>query len=160
VRALQTWPSISGLVSGPLFRAVDRAGRIGAGRLTARIVGERLKKTGERSGLDPRSYAAHSLRSGFATSAARANKSEGIPGLRGFGRDQPHMSGAPRSSRTPRSPQFYRLSSSRVWVCCGVSPFKKACQASKTGKSTNGGHFGGLGLHSLNGFKAGFGHSL
>lgn len=29
-----------------------------------------------RSGLDPQNYAAHSLRSGFATSAARANKSE------------------------------------------------------------------------------------
>jgi integrase len=76
VRVLQTWLATSGLVSGPLFRAVDRAGRIGAGRLTARIVGERLKKIGERSGLDPQSYAAHSLRSGFATSAARANKSE------------------------------------------------------------------------------------
>jgi integrase len=76
VRALKTWLATSGLVSGPLFRAVDRAGRIGAGRLTARIVGERLKKIGERSGLDPQSYAAHSLRSGFATSAARANKSE------------------------------------------------------------------------------------
>jgi len=43
---------------------------------TARIVGERVKKIGARSGLDPGSYAAHSLRSGFATSAARANKSE------------------------------------------------------------------------------------
>jgi integrase len=76
VRALQAWLATSGLVTGPLFRAVDRAGRIGVGRLTARIVGERLKKIGERSGLDPQSYAAHSLRSGFATSAARANKSE------------------------------------------------------------------------------------
>jgi len=46
------------------------------GRLTARIVRERLKKIGERSGLDPQSYAAHSLHSGFATSAAPANKSE------------------------------------------------------------------------------------
>jgi hypothetical protein len=33
VRALQTGLAISGLVSRPLFRAVDRAGRIGAGRL-------------------------------------------------------------------------------------------------------------------------------
>jgi len=76
VRALQTWLAMSGISSGALFRAVDRAGRISAGRLTARIVGERVKKLGERSGLDPHSYAAHSLRSGFATSAARANKSE------------------------------------------------------------------------------------
>jgi hypothetical protein len=47
--------------------------------LTARIVAravETEQKIGERSGLDPQSYASHSLRSGFATSAARANKSE------------------------------------------------------------------------------------
>ncbi len=76
VRALQAWLVTAAIVDGPLFRAVDRAGRIGGGRLTARIVGERVKKLGARSGLDPQSYAAHSLRSGFATSAARANKSE------------------------------------------------------------------------------------
>jgi len=76
VRALQTWLAASAIVDGPLFRAVDRGGRVGGGRLTARIVGERVKKIGARSGLDPHSYAAHSLRSGFATSAARANKSE------------------------------------------------------------------------------------
>ncbi len=76
VRALQAWLATGAIVEGPLFRAVDRAGRIGGGRLTARIVGERVKKIGARSGLDPQSYAAHSLRSGFATSAARANKSE------------------------------------------------------------------------------------
>jgi len=76
IRALQAWLTMSAIDVGPLFRAVDRAGRIGAGRLTARIVGERVKKIGQRSGLDPQSYAAHSLRSGFATSAARANKSE------------------------------------------------------------------------------------
>jgi len=76
VRALQAWLASGAIVDGPLFRAVDRAGRIGGGRLTARIVGERVKKLGARSGLDPESYAAHSLRSGFATSAARANKSE------------------------------------------------------------------------------------
>jgi len=76
VRSLQAWLATSEIIDGPLFRAVDRAGRIGSGRLTARIVGERVKKILERSGLDPESYAAHSLRSGFATSAARANKSE------------------------------------------------------------------------------------
>jgi hypothetical protein len=53
VRALQAWLATSGLGTCPLFRSVDRRGRIGAGRLTARIVGERLKKIGERAGLDP-----------------------------------------------------------------------------------------------------------
>jgi len=76
VRALQAWLIASAISDGPLFRSVDRAGRVSGGRLTARIVGERVKKIGARSGLDPESYAAHSLRSGFATSAARANKSE------------------------------------------------------------------------------------
>lgn len=76
VRALQAWLVTAAIVDGPLFRAVDRAGRVGGGRLTARIVGERVKKMGARSGLDPDGYAAHSLRSGFATSAAQAKKSE------------------------------------------------------------------------------------
>ncbi|MBC5798847.1 MAG: hypothetical protein GIX03_13675 [Candidatus Eremiobacteraeota bacterium] len=35
-----------------------------------------MKKIGAHSGLDPHGYAAHSLRSGFATSAARGNESE------------------------------------------------------------------------------------
>jgi len=35
VRALQAWLAASGVMDGPLFRAVDRAGRIGSGRLTA-----------------------------------------------------------------------------------------------------------------------------
>ncbi len=74
--ALQARLATSGISDGPLFRAVDRAGRVSRGRLTARIVGEGVKKIGARSGLDPHRYAAHSLRSGFATSAARANKSE------------------------------------------------------------------------------------
>jgi len=41
VRALQAWLATGAIVDGPLFRAVDRAGRIGGGRLIARIVGER-----------------------------------------------------------------------------------------------------------------------
>ena len=73
VRALQNVAGTIGLVDGPLVGAVDRPGRIAVGRLTERIVGERLQKIGERSGLDPQSHAAHSLRRGFATLAARAN---------------------------------------------------------------------------------------
>jgi len=76
VRALRAWLATSAIDDGPLFRAVDRVGRISKSRLTARIVGERVKEMSARTGLDPQSYAAHSLRSGFATSAARANKSE------------------------------------------------------------------------------------
>jgi integrase len=40
VRALQAWLATAAIVDGPLFRAVDRAGRISSGRLTARIVGD------------------------------------------------------------------------------------------------------------------------
>jgi len=66
VRALQAWIATTAIVDGPLFRALDRAGRIGAGRLTARIVGERVKKIGARSearsaGLR-RAFAAQRLR--------------------------------------------------------------------------------------------------
>jgi len=56
---LRAWISVAGLETGPLFRSVDRVGRIGAGRLTARIVAERVtKKMAQRVGLDPRELAA------------------------------------------------------------------------------------------------------
>lgn len=44
-------------------------------RLTPGAVAIRVKRYADLAGLDPADYAAHSLRSGFATSAARAGKS-------------------------------------------------------------------------------------
>lgn len=76
VRALRAWRELAGAEEGPLFRPVDRHGRIGAGRLRAADVALAVKRGALRAGLDPARYAGHSLRSGLATSAAAGGASE------------------------------------------------------------------------------------
>ena len=61
-------------LSGPLFRSVDRWGRLGLKAITGRTVANVVKQHAEAAGLDPTLYAGHSLRAGFATTAARAGK--------------------------------------------------------------------------------------
>lgn len=73
VRTLQRWLTGAGIERGPVFRAVSRHDRLG-GPLSPRAIGEIAKRSAARVGLDPRDFAGHSLRSGFATSAARAGK--------------------------------------------------------------------------------------
>jgi site-specific recombinase XerD len=75
VRALRAWLDAAQLTSGPVFRAVDRWGKIG-GRLDGRDVARIVKRTVQASGLDPQPFSGHSLRSGLATSAALAGKSD------------------------------------------------------------------------------------
>jgi integrase len=55
---------------------VNRHGQVSPERLTDRSVANVVKGAAERAGLDPASYAGHSLRAGLATAAARAGKSE------------------------------------------------------------------------------------
>jgi site-specific recombinase XerD len=55
--------------TSPVFRAIDH-GRL-AERLSGQAVAEIVKRAAQRVGLDPKKFAGHSLRSGFATSAAR-----------------------------------------------------------------------------------------
>lgn len=76
VRALGAWLTRAGIRTGPLFRPVDCAGHIGPKRLTGRAVARIVKRWTGRDGFDPASMAGHSLRSGFATSAAAAGASE------------------------------------------------------------------------------------
>jgi integrase len=76
VRALRAWLVASAITEGPLFRGMDRHGNLRPTRLTERIVSQVVKDSAERAGFDPASFGGHSLRSGFATSAARAGKSE------------------------------------------------------------------------------------
>lgn len=76
VRSLRAWLERAHITEGPLFRAVDRHGRIATKRLGAQSVAQIVKRWTELSGLDPRAFAGHSLRSGLATSAAAAGKSE------------------------------------------------------------------------------------
>lgn len=71
-RALAAWLELAEIQAGPIFRTVDRHGRIGAAQLGDRAVALVVKRAALAAGLDPANLAGHSLRSGFATSAARA----------------------------------------------------------------------------------------
>jgi integrase len=73
VRALARWREVSGITAGPLFVALDAAGRLRA-PLAPGAVRAIVRRHAEAAGLRGAGYAAHSLRSGFATVAARARK--------------------------------------------------------------------------------------
>jgi len=76
VRALRAWRESSRIASGPLFRSIDRHGRLGESALSGRAVALIVKRASDAAGLDPTRFAGHSLRSGMATSAARAGARE------------------------------------------------------------------------------------
>lgn len=76
VRAVQNWLTVSGIQSGSLFRSVNRHGQVQPGRLSDQTVADVIKRTVFAVGLDPRNFAGHSLRSGFATMAAIEGSSE------------------------------------------------------------------------------------
>jgi integrase len=76
VRALQDWLAASGIVSGPIFRQVNRHGQILPGRLSGEAVALVVKQYVEQLGFDPHRFAGHSLRAGLAVSAAAHGKSE------------------------------------------------------------------------------------
>ncbi|WP_066066180.1 site-specific integrase [Neobacillus soli] len=75
VRSLEDWLSVSGITEGKLFRRIDRHGNI-LGGLTPQSVRLIVKKCCEKAGLNPEKYGAHSLRSGFCSTAAKAGKAE------------------------------------------------------------------------------------
>ncbi len=71
--ALNTWLITSGVVSGPIFRAITKGSEVGwilSSNTVYRVVRKRLKLAGYNEKL----YGAHSLRSGFVTEAGRRNK--------------------------------------------------------------------------------------
>jgi site-specific recombinase XerD len=76
VAALDGWLAAAGIEDGPLFRAIDRTGRIADRALSDRAVALVVKRAAAAAGLDAARYAGHSLRAGFATSAARAGAEE------------------------------------------------------------------------------------
>ncbi len=78
VAALADWRAAAGIEAGPLFRAVDRGGRVGEARLSDRAVARILKGAAARIGIDPASVSGHSLRAGLATSAAAAGAPERV----------------------------------------------------------------------------------
>jgi site-specific recombinase XerD len=78
LRCLGDWLEASGLVDGPLFRPVDRHGRIGDEALAAQSVALIVKRAALAAGLDAKRYAGHSLRAGLATAAAAAGVEERV----------------------------------------------------------------------------------
>ena len=76
VRSLQGWLEQAAITGGPVFRSINRHGQVQVRGLSGIDVARVVKKLAERAGLDPASYAGHSLRAGHATSAAMAGASE------------------------------------------------------------------------------------
>jgi integrase len=69
--ALDAWLAAAGLVEGPVFRAIDRHGRIAPRALSGRSINRIVKARAQAAGEDPARYGAHSLRLGFITESAR-----------------------------------------------------------------------------------------
>jgi len=71
VQAVKDWLSVLGIAEGPLFRGIDRHGRISSFRLSSNAVADIVKCRAAALGLHPGAYGGHSLRAGLITSAAR-----------------------------------------------------------------------------------------
>ena len=76
VRAVRAWLDAAELVSGPLWRPIDRHGNIGPAALTSHAVARLIKRCAAAAGLEPADFSGHSLRAGLATAAAAAGVSE------------------------------------------------------------------------------------
>jgi site-specific recombinase XerD len=97
VKALRAWLDAAGIASGPLFRPINKAGRVASSRLTCRSVPNIVKEYAGRAGFDAAIFSGHSMRSGFLTSAAAKGASifkmmdqsghKSIETLRGYVRD-------------------------------------------------------------------------
>lgn len=76
IQALVDWIDAAQIESGPLFRAVTKYNRPGSARLTDQYVALTVKKYCKLLGKRVPLFSGHSLRAGFATSAAMAGASE------------------------------------------------------------------------------------
>ena len=76
VLSLKNWIEISEISSGPLFRRFSKGNKLSEHRLTDQTVALLIKKYLNIAGIDSKNYSGHSLRSGFATSAAEAGAEE------------------------------------------------------------------------------------
>jgi site-specific recombinase XerD len=72
VRALRAWLDAASITSGPIFRAVDRWGRVSPTALSDRAVADIVKRCAAAAGFKADDFSGHSLRAGLATSAAAA----------------------------------------------------------------------------------------
>jgi integrase len=76
VVSIRKWIEISKINSGALFRRFNKGSKLSDNRLTDQSVALIIKKYLKLTGIDSTNYSGHSLRSGFATSAAESGAEE------------------------------------------------------------------------------------
>ncbi len=72
MREVQAWIEAAGIEDGPLFRSLRKGGAVSGDRLSGEAVSALVKRHVLGIGFDQAKFSGHSLRAGFATSAARA----------------------------------------------------------------------------------------
>jgi site-specific recombinase XerD len=96
-KALKAWLAAAGILEGPIFRPINKAGKVRPQRMTDQSVALIVKSHAARVRLDPAQFSGHSLRAGFLTSAAKRGASifkmmdvsrhRSVDTLRGYVRD-------------------------------------------------------------------------
>ena len=76
VVSLKKWLDVSKIASGALFRKFVKGSKLSEKRLTDQTVALLIKKYLTLAGINSKNYSGHSLRSGFATSAAESGAEE------------------------------------------------------------------------------------
>ena len=76
VLSLKKWIEISNIRKGPLFRRFSKGSKLTENRLSDQTIALLIKKYLKLAGIESKNYSGHSLRSGFATSAAESGAEE------------------------------------------------------------------------------------
>jgi site-specific recombinase XerD len=76
VVSLKKFLDLSKIKSGPVFRRFSKGSKLSESRLTDQTVALLIKEYLNLAGIDSKNYSGHSLRSGFATSAAESGVEE------------------------------------------------------------------------------------
>jgi len=76
VVSIKKWLEIAKINSGPVFRRFVKGSKLSENRLTDQTVALLIKEYLDLAGIDSKNYSGHSLRSGFATSAAESGVEE------------------------------------------------------------------------------------
>ena len=76
VLSLKNWLNISKITTGSIFRRFSKGSKLSENRLTDQTVALLIKEYLKLVGIESKNYSGHSLRSGFATSAAESGVEE------------------------------------------------------------------------------------
>jgi len=76
VLSIKKWIEVSKIETGALFRRFSKGSKLTQNRLTDQTVALLIKKYLKLAGIEDKNYSGHSLRSGFATSAAESGAEE------------------------------------------------------------------------------------